>query len=114
MGFTGLTSAEYSSGERTRRGRLTKAGSHLPRTSLIEGAWVYRNRLVIGAGLRARQKNADPATLARSCRAQQRLCGKYHRMITAGKSPTATSTAIARELAGFTWAEMTDQPGKPG
>jgi hypothetical protein len=42
MGFTGLVPAEYSSGERTRRGSITKAGSEPVRTALIEAAWAYR------------------------------------------------------------------------
>jgi transposase len=44
MSFTGLVPAEYSSGERTRRGPVTKAGSAAARTALIEAAWSYRFR----------------------------------------------------------------------
>ena len=32
---------------------------------------------------------------------------KFRRMTKAGKSPAITVVAIARELAGFVWAEMT-------
>ena len=39
MGWTGLVPAGYSSGERTRRGHITKAGSEPVRTALIEAAW---------------------------------------------------------------------------
>ncbi len=42
MGFTGLVPAEYSSGERTRRGAITKAGSEPVRAALVEAAWAYR------------------------------------------------------------------------
>ena len=38
MGFTGLVPAAYSSGERTRRGAITKAGPAAARTALIEAA----------------------------------------------------------------------------
>lgn len=37
--YTGLTPAEYSSGEHTRRGSLTKQSNTQVRSSLIEGAW---------------------------------------------------------------------------
>jgi len=40
MCFTGLVPAEYSDGERTRRGSITKAGSEPARTALIEAGLV--------------------------------------------------------------------------
>lgn len=115
MGFTGLTPCEYSSGERVSRGAITKCGPVTVRTALVEASWSYRTaKPAIGHGLRARQNGAAPETLARSWTVQQRLCGKYRRMLATGKSSATAITAVARELAGFTWAEMTEQPGKPG
>jgi transposase len=58
MGSTGLVPAEYSSGERTRRGSITKAGSAPVRTALIETAWSYRFRPALGVTLRRRQHGA--------------------------------------------------------
>ena len=37
--FLGLTPAEYSSGEYTRRGRITRCGNKWVRTCLIESSW---------------------------------------------------------------------------
>jgi transposase len=54
MSYTGLVPAGYSSGERTRRGHITKAGSEPVRTALTEAAWAYRHAPAIGAGLRRR------------------------------------------------------------
>ena len=107
MGFTGLVPAEYSSGQKTWRGHITKAGPEPVRTALIEAAWAYRFRPAIGATLRARQDGAAPDTIARSWKAQRRLHGKYKAMTGRGKAPGEAVTAIARELAGFIWAEMT-------
>jgi transposase len=107
MGFTGLIPAEYSSGTRTRRGSITKAGPGQVRTALTESAWAYRHRPAIGAGLKRRQAGADPATLARSWKAQQRLHATWTKMTARGKPAGVTATAVARELAGFVWAEMT-------
>ena len=107
MCFTGLVPAEYSSGERTRRGSITKAGSAAARTALIEAAWSYRFRPAIGVTLRRRQHDADPQTLARSWRAQRRLHTRYKAMTARGKPAAVAVTAMARELAGFAWAEMT-------
>ena len=107
MGFTGLVPAEYSSGERTRRGSITKAGSEPVRTALVEAAWSYRHKPAIGVTLRHRQHDAAPDTLARSWRAQRRLYAKYKTMTARGKPAGVAVTAMARELAGFAWAEMT-------
>ena len=107
MGFTGLVPAEYSSGERTRRGSITKAGSQPVRTALIEAAWSYRFRPAIGVTLRRRQHDAAPDTLARSWQAQRRLHARYKTMTARGKPAGVAVTAMARELAGFVWAEMT-------
>jgi transposase len=107
MGFTGLVPAEYSSGERTRRGSITKAGSEPARTALIEAAWAYRFQPRIGVTLRRRQHDASPQTLARSWQAQRRLHAKYKTMTARGKPAGVAVTAMARELAGFVWAEMT-------
>ena len=107
MGFTGLVPSEYSSGATTRRGQVTKAGNVHLRTQLVESAWAYRNKALIGAGLRERQRGVPPETLARSWHAQQRLCGRFRRMSERKNVKTVVATAIARELAGFLWAEMT-------
>ena len=77
------------------------------RTALVESAWSYRYRPAIGALLRRRQAGADPATLARSWKAQQRLHATWKKMTGHGKPPGVVTTAVARELAGFVWAEMT-------
>src|SRR6266566_7334884 len=97
MGFTGLVPAEYSSGERTRRGSITKAGSAPVRTALIEAAWAYRFRPAIGVTLRRRQHGAAPDTLARSWQAQRRLHARYKTMTARGKPAGVAITAMARE-----------------
>ena len=60
MGFTGLVPGEYSSGDKTRRGSITKAGSEPVRTALVEAAWAYRFKPAIGVTLRRRQRGAEP------------------------------------------------------
>jgi transposase len=98
---------EYSSGDKTRRGSITKAGSEPVRTALVEAAWAYRFKPAIGVTLRRRQHDASPGTLARSWKAQRHLHAKYKTMTSRGKPPGVAVTAVARELAGFVWAEMT-------
>jgi transposase len=44
MGFCGLTPSEYSSGQRTWRGQITKTGDSHLRAQLVESAWAYQYR----------------------------------------------------------------------
>lgn len=107
MGFTGLVPSEYSTGEAVRRGHITKAGNGHVRAQLIESAWSYRHHAAVGALLRGRQAHVGPDTIARSWVAQQRLCGRFRRLAARKNDRKVVVTAIARELAGFCWAEMT-------
>jgi transposase len=107
MGFTGLVPSEYSSGGRVQRGHITRAGNTHLRAQLVESAWAYQHRPSLGAVLRRRQDGIDPATAARSWTAQQRLCARFRRLAARKTSRNITTVAIARELAGFLWAEMT-------
>ena len=93
-------------------GSITKAGSEPVRTALVEAAWAYRFKPAIGLTLRSRQRDASPDTLARSWKAQRHLNSKYKAMTSRGKPPAVAITAVARELAGFVWAEMTSRPGE--
>jgi len=107
MAFTGLTPSEYSSGGTCRRGHITHAGNEHLRTQLVESAWSYRYPARIGAELARRQAGASKDTVARSWVAQRRLCGRFRRLSERKHIRTVVVTAIARELAGFLWAEMT-------
>jgi hypothetical protein len=77
------------------------------RTQLIESAWAYQHRPNLGATLRRRQERVEAATVARSWKAQQRLCARFRRLSARKTSRNIVTVAIARELAGFCWAEMT-------
>ncbi len=107
MGFCGLVPCEHSSGERTARGGITHAGNTHLRTQLVESAWAYKARPAAGAILKKRQEGLDPAVVARAWAAQLRLCGKFARLDARKTNRKTVVTAIARELAGFVWAEMT-------
>jgi transposase len=106
MGFCGLTPAEYSSGDRVRRGRITKTGNIHLRTALVESAWSYQHRPAAGAVIRRRQTRASDETVARAWKAQIHLTAKFRRLAATKSSRNVVVTAVARELAGFLWAEM--------
>ena len=108
MAFVGLVPSEYSSGERERRGAITKAGNAHVRRVIVEAAWSYSHRPAIGVVLRRRQLGLDPQLVAFSWAAQQRLCARF-RKLDALKPRNVATTAVARELAGFVWAVMREQ-----
>jgi transposase len=107
MGFCGLVPSEHSSGTSTRRGHITKSGNTHLRFQLVESAWAYQHRPGAGAVIRRRQEGLPPEVVARAWGAQLRLCGRFRRLAARKTSKNVVVTAVARELAGFLWAEMT-------
>ena len=110
MSFLGLTPSEYSSGEQRHRGHITRAGNQHARRLVVEAAWHYRHPPARGARLLAAHEAAPPACRARALAAQVRLHHRHRSLIEHGKRSTVANVAVARELVGFLWAAMTDQP----
>lgn len=107
MSYLGLVPSEHSSGERTRRGAITKAGNSHVRRLLVESSWHYRHRPGVSATLRRRREGQPQEILALADRAQRRLHRRFHRLVLAsGKAPQKAVVAIARELVGFLWAAL--------
>jgi transposase len=104
MGYTGAVPSEHSSGERVRRGAITKTGNAHLRRILVEAAWAYRHRPNVGSELRRRQEGISEEVKAIAWKAQHRLHHRYVRLTARGKPKQHIVTAIARELAGFIWA----------
>lgn len=104
--YVGLVPSEDSSGERERRGPITKSGNRHVRRLLVEAAWHHRHRPALGAPLRARREGQPARVLAIADRAQERLCARYRRMSGAGKVHPKTIVAMARELCGYLWAVL--------
>jgi transposase len=107
MGFVGLVPTEYSTGSSTHRGHLTKAGNTHLRAHLVEAAWSYQHRPFVGAEIATRQVGLAPEVVARSWAAQLRLCGRFRHLAARKNTKSVVAAAIARELTGFLWAEMT-------
>jgi hypothetical protein len=64
-----------------------------------------KRRPAVGADLRRRQQGLDPQVVARAWATLLRLCGRFQRLAARKDSKNVVVTAIARELAGFLWAE---------
>jgi len=104
MGYSGAVASEDSTGERIRRGGITKTGNAHLRRIIIEAAWAYRHRPAVGATLRKRQAALDDEVKAIAWKAQHRLYGRYRILTAKGKNKQQAVTAIGRELLGFIWA----------
>lgn len=106
MGYSGQVPSEFSTGgpRKHTRGPITKTGNAHLRRLLGEAAWSYQHRPAVGYPLRKRQENLPPEINEISWKAQQRLCGRYRRLLSAGKPKQKVVTAVARELLGFMWA----------
>lgn len=104
MGYLGLVPSEHSSGESTKRGRITKTGNAHARRMLVESAWSYRFPPQMSAELRRRNEGLAPGVREIAWKAQLRLHKRYTRLLSRGKNKQRTITAVARELAGFIWA----------
>jgi transposase len=106
MAYLGLVPGEDSSGEKHRRGRITRTGNALVRRLLVEVAWHYQHRPAIGVALARRRQGQPSRVITIADRAQQRLCRRFRKLAAEHKPAPKTAVAIARELAGFLWAAL--------
>jgi len=104
MGYGGIVASEDSSGERRRRGQITKTGNAHLRRVVVEAAWAYRHRPSVERTLRKRQEHVSEEVKEIAWKAQQRLHRRYWKLLAKGKNKGVVVTAIGRELLGFIWA----------
>jgi transposase len=104
MAYLGLVPSEDSTGDKIKRGPITKAGNRRARRMLVECAWAYQHPPRVGQAKQPKVDAAPPAVREIAWKAQCRLHGRYRALIRRGKLKTVAITAVARELAGFIWA----------
>ena len=104
MAWLGMVPSEHSTGERIRRGAITKTGNRRARSVLVECAWSYRHPPRVSRDKLARLEAAPPAVRDIAWKAQSRLTARYRALRRAGKLDVVAITAVARELAAFIWA----------
>jgi len=101
--YFGLVPSEHSSGGSVKRGGITKTGNNEVRRILDQSAWCYRFPARV---TRAKEKIAsetEKKVRDVAWRAQVRLCGRYRKLLAAGKCAPLVCMAVARELAAFIW-----------
>lgn len=103
MAYLGVVPSEHSTGARRRQGAITLTGNGYARRILVESAWSYRFQARQTMHLKRKAVNASDEAKEIAWRAQKRLCGRYRRLIEAGKNQKLVCVAVARELIGFIW-----------
>ena len=111
MSFLGLTASEYSSGDQRHRGHITKTGNRHARRLLDRGRLALPH-----APRRSRRRRPPHVPPDRSAPGRPRSACTTATATSPshGKRSTVATVAVARELAGFLWAAMTDQTAAPG
>jgi transposase len=104
MGYSGLVSSEFTTGNRVRRGQITKTGNAHLRRVIGEAAWAYQHRPWVGGALLKRQQDLDQEIKDIAWKAQWRLHTRYKKLSGRGKNKNQVVTAVGRELLGFVWA----------
>jgi transposase len=80
MGYFGLVFREHSSGERERRGPITKTGNTHARRVLTEAAWNNRHKGGADLILNRRRQGQPADVVAIAIKAQHRLHKKFWRL----------------------------------
>ena len=104
MAFLGLVPSEASTGDKIKRGPITKTGNWRARRTLVECAWSYRHPPRVGRDKQAKVAAAPRAVREIAWKAQTRLSARYRALTRGGKLKAVAVTAVARELSGFMWA----------
>ena len=104
MAYLGLVPSEHSSGEKTRRGGITKTGNSHARRICVESAWAYRYPARLSRLILKRQEGLPRDIRQIAWKAQLRLCTRFRKLLARRKPIQVVVVAIARELVAFMWA----------
>ena len=104
MAYLGLVPSENSTGDKIKRGPITKAGNRRVRRVLVECAWSYQHPPRVSKDKQKKVDAVPKAVREIAWKAQGRLNRRYRALVRRGKLKTVAVTAVAREFAGFIWA----------
>ena len=98
--YLGIVPSEYSSGESTKCGPITKAGSRHARRLLVEAAQHYRRKPAVTEKLKRRQRGQDPRACEIGWRCQQRLHQQWQKTAARARQARQRGRDRARPRAG--------------
>jgi len=113
MCFLGLTPSEHSSGDKKKKGAITKTGNQHARRVLVEAGWAYRFHAKVSKEMQKRQENIPYKVRSIAWKAQLRLTKRFKMMANNGKPRNVIVVAMAREIAAFMWAIAQEIPISP-
>jgi len=113
MSFLGLTPSEYSTGERQKRGAITKTGNQHARRVLVEAGWSYRFPAKVSKEMQKRQESLPLNIRDIAWKAQVRLTKRFKVMANKGKPHNVIVVAMAREIVAYMWAIAHEVPVLP-
>ena len=104
MGYLGLVPSESSTGDKIKRGGITKAGNGRARRILVEAAWSYRYPPRVGREKQPKWRlHRDACARSRGKRKPDYAGASGHLSAKASGEPIV-ATAVARELSAFIWS----------
>jgi transposase len=105
MDYAGVVPSENSTGERVRRGSITKAGNNHIRHVIGEAAQsIVRVGAIAGPTVKRRREGLSAKIVGIAEKADKRLHKRFHQLIGKGKERNKAVIAVGRELLGFIWA----------
>ena len=104
MAYLGLVPLEHSSGDKIKRGGITKTGNSHARKVLIEAAWAYRMKPLLVVSYSSVSRGYRIKSDRFPGKLNFVLCTRFRRMAARVKPKPVVVTAIARELIAFLWA----------
>ena len=110
MAYLGLVPSESTSSDKRKQGGITKCGNPHARWLLVECAQHYDTPPKVSKELSQRQAKLDRRAKEISWRAQNRLHARFNRLRARRLQRNKAMTAVARELTGFIWELLRDQP----
>ena len=104
MAYVGIVPSENSTGDKVKRGPITKTGNRRARRMLVECAWSYQFPPRLSKDKQVKVEAVPQAVREIAWKAQCRLNQRYRALLRKGKLKNVAMTAVAREFVGFIWA----------
>src|SRR5262249_27599095 len=93
-----------STGDKVKRGPITKTGNRRARRMLVECAWSYQFPPQLSKDKQVKVEAVPQAVREIAWKGQSRLNQRYRGLLRRGKLKNIAITAVAREFVGFIWA----------
>lgn len=104
MAYLGIVPSEASTGDKVKRGPITKTGNRRVRRMLVECTWSYQFPPRLSKEKQVKVEAVPKAVREIAWKAQSRLHQRYRALLRRGKLKNVAVTAVAREFVGFIWA----------